>query len=259
MRDLFSSAWSFLKYWLKKEDLYSQHSPFVFSIYKELQDYLRNPPQVNHEIEDFRHKLLLDPTTIEIEDLGAGSKKINQPKRQIRHIAKFSTSNPKFSTLFQYFCQLTPANHVLELGTCLGISSRYLSKVTKGKLWTIEGSEKIWEIAKFSPKPENTCFLLGDIDEILPNLLLQVKRFDFILIDANHTLEATLKSFYRCIPHLHAKSILILGDIHWSREMELSWLTIKKHPSVRLTIDFFECGVVFFDYPGPKTHLVLDI
>ena len=248
-----------MSYWLKKEDLYSQHSPFVFSIYNELQNYLKISHQLNGEIEEFRQKLLSDFRFIEIEDLGAGSKKINTCQRQVRQIAKYSTSNPKFSALYQYFCQLTKAEYVLELGTCLGISSRYLSKVTKGKLWTIEGSEKIWEIAQSSPKPENTSFLLGDIKKALPELLSQVPRFDFILIDANHTYEGTLKSFYRCIPHLHEKSILILGDIHWSVEMEMSWEEIKNHPSVTLTIDFFECGVVFFDYQGPKTHLVLEI
>jgi predicted O-methyltransferase YrrM len=131
--------------------------------------------------------------------------------------------------------------------------------VTQGKLWTIEGSEKIWQIAQSAPRPENTYFLLGDIDEMLPELLIDVPHFDFILIDANHTFEGTLKSFNRCISHVHSQSILILGDIHWSREMELSWGEVKKHPSVKLTFDFFECGVVFFDYPGPKTHLILDI
>jgi predicted O-methyltransferase YrrM len=259
LKVILHSAFSFFEYWLLKEDRYSQHSPFIFTLYGGLENYLKTSKQVNFEAEEFRRRLLLNHEIIEVNDLGAGSKRVNLQRREIRQIAKFSTSSAKFCGIYQYFCQMTPARQVLELGTGLGISTRYLSRVTRGKLFTIEGAEKIWEIAQTEPKPPNTEFILGDIHHSLPLILSTVSHLDFVLIDANHTHEGTLTSFFRCLPHLDSKSILVIGDIHWSRGMEKSWEEIKNHPSVKLTIDFFECGVVFFDYSGAKSHLVLAI
>lgn len=253
------SAYSFLKYWILKEDRYSQQSPFVFSLYSDLELFLKTSKQVNSVAEEFRQKLLKNTDLIEVKDLGAGSKRVNKPRRRVSQIAKFSTSPAKFCGIYQYFCQLTPAQQVLELGTGLGVSTRYLSKITRGRLWSIEGAEKIWEIAQSEPKPQKAEFILGDIHSSLPFLLSTVSQLDFVLIDANHTKEGTLYSFYSCLPLLNSKSILIVGDIHWSRDMERAWEEIKVHPSVKLTIDFFECGVVFFDYSGAKSHLVLAI
>ena len=39
---------------------------------------------------------------------------------------------------------------------------------------------------------------------------------------------------------------MIFDDIHWSKEMEAAWHTIKEHPDVRCTVDLFFIGIVFF-------------
>jgi predicted O-methyltransferase YrrM len=259
LSSIFGSALPYLYYWLSKEDLYSQHSTFVFSIYSNLKTYLSSSTEFNSKIELYRKSLLLNQKSLPIQDLGAGSKTVNQKVRPVSKITRYSSSQAKFATLYQFFCQLTPAEYVLELGTCVGITTRYLSQVTKGSLWTIEGAEALWEIAKSDPIPQKTEFVLGEISKMLPPLLSQIPKLDFVLIDANHTYDGTLGSFESCLKKIHSKSIIIIGDIHWSKEMELAWQTIKNHPSVKLTFDFFECGVLFFDYPGSKNHLILDI
>ena len=176
----------------------------MFSLYSDLRIFLKTSKEVNFVAEEFRQKLLKNSALIEVTDLGAGSKRVNNPRRKVRQIAKFSTSSPKFCGIYQYFCQLTPAQEVLELGTGLGVNTRYLSKVTKGRLWTIEGSEKILEIAQSEPSPQKTEFVLGDIQTSLLSLLSTVSHFDFVLIDANHTYEGTLYSFYHC-PYQYPK------------------------------------------------------
>jgi hypothetical protein len=40
--------------------------------------------------------------------------------------------------------------------------------------------------------------------------------------------------------------MMIFDDIHWSKEMEQAWETIKAHPAVRCTINLFFIGIVFF-------------
>ena len=56
----------------------------------------------------------------------------------------------------------------------------------------------------------------------------------------------TERYFSQLLGKTHTGSILVFDDIHWSREMEAAWDTIKAHPSVRCTIDLFFIGIVLF-------------
>lgn len=259
MRDFFFSIRAFLSYWLNKEDRYSQQSAFVFQLYSDLVRFLKENKKGNPDIEELRQILLNDQTQIEVRDLGAGSKKVPKSSRQIAKITRYSTSGIKFAQLYQYFCGLTPAENVLELGTCVGISTRYLSKGTKGKLFTFEGSAEIQKVALRKPVPFHTEFILGPIDQKLPEVLENIPTVDFALIDANHTYLATIQTFNTLLPKIHTRSIIAIGDIHWTPEMQKAWNEIKGNPKVKLSLDFFECGILFFDFPGEKTDLILDI
>jgi hypothetical protein len=253
----FYSIFAFLKYWLLKEDQFSQHSPFVFNTYRELLSLLEKRPNGDSEIETFRSKLLKNRETIPVLDLGAGSKRVPQVYRQIDDITRYSTSSPKFCMIYQYFCGLTPALHVVELGTCMGLSTRYLAKKTKGVIYTFEGSAEILKIANLESVPANIEFCLGPIEDRLPIIVDSIPSVDFALIDATHTYEGTLNYYNTLKQKVHPGSIVVIGDIHWSEEMEKAWKEIKQFPEVKLTMDFFECGILFFQYSGPKKHLVL--
>ena len=259
MGDTLFSVHAYFRYWLDKEDQYSQQSPFLYERYTKLISFLKAQPHGDHEIEDFRKSLLRDTTRIEVLDLGAGSKKVPQKHRPISQITKYSTSSSKFALLYQYFCSLTPAQTVLEFGTCMGITTRYLAKVTKGTLYTFEGAEEILKVARRDPAPDKTTFVLGPIVKTLPSLLETVPKVDFVLLDANHTYDATMAVFSSLLAKTHPDTILAIGDIHWNPGMEKAWKEIKSRPEVKLTLDFFECGIVFFSYPGPKSHLTLDV
>lgn len=193
-----------------------------------------------------------------MKDFGAGSKRVNTSRRKVADITKFSTSSRKFAQLYQFFTSLTPAETVLELGTCMGISSRYLSKVTKGRLFTFEGSEEIARIAQPSKGFSNLEIILGELNKTLPETLGKIEKIDFVLIDATHTYEGTIQYFDQILTKIHSKSIVAIGDIHWSKEMEKAWKEINQRQEVRLSLDFYECGIVFFEYPGAKTAYVLD-
>ena len=226
---------SYLSYWLKKEDKYSLQSPFLFQTYQNLLGFIKSREDEDLEVEIYRKLLLTSDEIIEVEDFGAGSKSVNTAKRGIADITKFSTSNRKFSQLYQYFCSVTPAETVLELGTCLGISSRYLSKVTRGKLYTFEGSKEIARVAQPNQQFKNLHLIVGKLSQTLPSTLETLDKVDFVLIDATHTYEATLQYFELLLSKTHSKSIIAIGDIHWSSDMEKAWSEIIKKPEVKLS------------------------
>ncbi len=195
--------------------------------------------------------------TIKVEDYGAGSKKVNTQIRRISDITRYSTSSRKFAQLYQYFCSLTPAETVLELGTCMGLTSRYLSRITSGTIYSLEGSAEILSIAKRSAEIGNINFIQGRISESLGEILLKIDKVDFTLIDANHTYSGTMEAFNQIKEKVRPTSILAIGDIHWSTEMEKAWKEIIHKEDVKLSLDFFECGIIFFDAPVPKDNYVL--
>jgi len=79
-------------------------------------------------------------------------------------------------------------------------------------------------------------------------------RPDLIYFDGNHQKEASLHYFEKLLPLAHNDSVFIFDDIHWSREMEEAWEQIKAHPRVRVSIDTFYWGLVFFRKEQEKEH-----
>jgi predicted O-methyltransferase YrrM len=80
---------------------------------------------------------------------------------------------------------------------------------------------------------------------------------DLIYFDGNHQKKASLHYFEKLLPLAHNDSIFIFDDIHWSREMEEAWEQIKAHPRVRVSIDTFYWGLVFFRKEQEKEHFTI--
>lgn len=257
MKKHFFPFFSYIQYWLLQEDQYSIQSPFVFEIYNGLIGYLQENQGHFLDIESLRENLLKDTEVLEIKDFGAGSKRVPGQFRETHKIARYSSSFRKFSLLYQYFCHRTAAKNVLELGTCLGINTRYLSQATKGNLYTLEGSESLWRKAQEINPPSNVKYVLGQIADTLPKLLDDIPAIDFALIDATHTYAATLAYFEMVLDKIQPNGILAVADIHWSREMDQAWEKIKSNPRVQVSIDFYECGILIFDPKLTKSHYIL--
>jgi hypothetical protein len=76
-------------------------------------------------------------------------------------------------------------------------------------------------------------------------------------MDANHRYQPTLQYFERLLPKINETSIVVLDDIHYSREMEQAWQELKKHRIVYGSADLFRCGILFFDPSLNKQHVIL--
>jgi predicted O-methyltransferase YrrM len=248
---------SYLYYWLVKEDRYAIQSPFVFDIYNGLIAHAQYSKDKDLNIEEIRKLLLNSKEVCEIDDFGAGSKKLKRATRKISSITKHSTSSRKYSQLYQFFCSKTPAKFVYELGTCVGLNTRYLAQATKGTLFTFEGAKALWQKAQETEKPHNTHFVLGQLKNSLPYILEKNHPVDFAILDANHTYQATIDYFELILPKIKETSIIAIADIHWSKDMNQAWDKIKSHPKVVISLDFYECGILIFDKSLTKSHYIL--
>ena len=69
---------------------------------------------------------------------------------------------------------------------------------------------------------------------------------DLVFLDGNHRKKPVLEYFEKVLENIAPASLIIIHDIHWSGEMEEAWSIIRKHPKVKMTIDIFSAGLVFF-------------
>ena len=93
-------------------------------------------------------------------------------------------------------------------------------------------------------KLKNIELVKGNFDDTLPTVLSSLPTVDLAFIDGNHRYQPTLNYFEQILVKSNHQSIIILDDIHWSREMEEAWQMIQQHSAVTMTIDLFFIGIV---------------
>lgn len=251
---------NYTKYRFKSDNEHDIHSPFVFELYNDV-ICDQTPFYVYDDIESIRAKLLLTDIKIKIEDHGSGSKVNSANERKIKDIAKNSLKSPKYSQLLFRLVNRFKPQHVLELGTSLGVTTLYLAAADKKlKVTTVEGCRNTAKVAQINFDKigfENIELVHDTFDHFLPNYLSAVKKLDFVFFDGNHQQEATLNYFNLCLEKAGSSTIFIFDDIHWSEGMAAAWEQIKKHPKVTTTIDLYFMGIVFFNTDLSKEDFVL--
>jgi predicted O-methyltransferase YrrM len=250
-------AKAFIKHRAIAKTRHGVHSPFVFRLIdKVIYDF--KPRPVFSSIENLRKDLIKDERTLTITDLGAGSRINNNKQKKVKQLASHALKPPKIAQLiYRIVNDLKPEN-IVELGTCLGLTTAYLSAgAPDAEIVTIEGCPETATIAKQNLERlnvNNVQLSVGNFDEQLPMTLKELGVLDFIFIDGNHRKEATLQYFKDCLPYVRENSVMIFDDIYWSKGMEEAWGEIKDHSQVSVTIDLFWIGIVFFKKDQAKEH-----
>lgn len=253
----------YLRFWLRSGNAHSIHSPFVFQLYTQV---IRNTSAYYcfAGIEESRYKLLTSREILEIRDFGAGPRSgrmQSSSQRKVRAIAWHSEKSPALAQLlFRLVNHFQPAI-IFDLGTSLGTTTLYLAHARKqAALFTFEGDTGLLAIARqrFEQfKLNNITPVAGNLDQTLAQTIDQIDKLDFVFFDANHRCEPTLRYFDQCLCKAHIASVFVFDDIYWSAEMQQAWQQIKAHPSVKLTIDLFYVGLVFFRENQPLQHFTL--
>ncbi|SFD04478.1 Methyltransferase domain-containing protein [Chitinophaga sp. CF118] len=254
-------AKKYLHYYFTAGNRHDVHSPFVYTLVDEV---LRNKqkPAAFREIEQVRKSLLHSSETLQVTDLGAGSLINSGTERKVSDIVRHAAKPAKFGQLFYKLIQHFKPQYLLELGTSMGMSTSYMAKADPAaKVLTIEGCPNIAARAARNFETlqlQNIKQYIGNFDTVLPTVLADVPRLDYVYIDGNHRSAPTLQYFEQCLSKAHDNSIFIFDDIHWTPDMEAAWHTIQQHPRVTFTIDLFFIGLVFFRPDMKiKQHFVL--
>ncbi|MGY6562776.1 MAG: O-methyltransferase [Luteibaculaceae bacterium] len=255
-----NQAFAYLRYKRDALNLHGVHSPFVYQ-FNNLVLNTEHPFYDFAAIEEIRNELLKNNSLITITDFGAGSRTHKSNERCIKSIAKNALKPKEFSQLFFRIINQYQYQHILELGTSLGITTSYKASANKkARVITLEGCPTIASIAAENFKRlnlQNITQMVGPFSSTLPKLVHPGKKFDFIFIDGNHQFEPTLEYVDTLEPLLNEGGCLILDDIYWSKGMTKAWEIVKNKPEFTISIDLFSVGLLF-KHPGKiKEHFTL--
>ena len=209
-------------------------------------------------IEQKREMLKAESRLIKELDFGAGNPSDKRSKKQmemgvkveitLRDLAKIGVKKEKAECIYAIFSSLAPKT-ILELGTCCGFSSSYMSFFApNSKIYTIEGSPNIAEIAKENHRffgLSNVSVFVGRFDIVLPKLLEEISPIDFAFIDGHHDREATLSYFKQILPFMAKGGVMLFDDIAWSEGMKEAWREIVDSKVYKKYEDYVNMGAVW--------------
>ncbi|PWB26111.1 O-methyltransferase [Flavobacterium sp. HTF] len=255
---------SYIKFLWNSKNEHAVHSPFVFNLLTKCFYDKKSKPEYL-VLKNYRRSLLENKNFIEVTDFGAGSRVFKSNTRQISKIAKTAGISPKRAELLFRVVRYFQPESVLEIGTSLGLATSALALGNpKAKVITLEGCPNTSSVAKNQLEDfnyQNVNPIITEFESYFKNIQRELKteteNFDLIYFDGNHSKKATLAYFDLLLPTITNDSVWIFDDIHWSPEMEEAWDSIKNHPKVKVTIDTFQWGFVFFRREQPKEHFVI--
>ena len=254
------------------------HSPYLFEWVRMVMSD-ENSYYAWREIEKVRANMLADTREVEFEDYGSRAARsledgsgtayslengsgaayglVFRERRRVCDIAKRSLAKKKYAQMLARLVNwLGDGLTIVELGTSLGVTTAYMAAMdSRNKVVTYEGCAAVAAIAKENWKALGIRNIECRVGEITADMLERdLDEVDVAFIDANHTYTSTLAYFNVLAKKVHAKSVIVVDDIHYNPEMERAWKEICADERVTSTMDLYQMGLVFFDQHYWKRH-----
>jgi predicted O-methyltransferase YrrM len=225
------------------------HSPFIFNLVSRV---FRNKidPVIVCSIEKVRKRMISDKRSLIMNDLGSGSGYLKTNLRKVSDIARNSPVPKKYGVLLSNMAAEFGGSLIIEFGTSLGISTMYMASACTGAVvCTMEGCPSLSHIAKENferVEIGNVEVFTGSFDESLPLIISRNIKPGLVFIDGNHRKEPVINYFSRVSEISDSKTVIIIDDINYSKEMSEAWSEIKRFENVTMTVDLNRMGIVFF-------------
>lgn len=245
---MFHLVFAYFSHLIKSFHLHGIHSPFIFQLEKKcLRD---DSVKEDYELlSRFRESGAASNLILNIEDHGAGSRVFKTNERKVAEILRHNCSTKKDTQLLYRLCAYFEVNHVLELGTSLGVATHAMAvSRPQAQITSVEGSPEVYGFAK-KQLQENNIQNVELICSTFKDFLSQHKEeklYDLIYVDGHHDGDATITYFESILAHVHNDSVVVFDDIYWSSDMTRAWNQICKHSKVTASVDCFDFGLIFF-------------
>lgn len=213
--------------------------------------------EIFKEIEELREAIVAQNRPIEIVDFGAGAQGERTKEEMEKGVVRSSSSEfcktglkGEWAKKIYMLVKEKKPKTILELGTCCGFSSAYMSKASPdSSIKTVEGAPALAAIARENHKKlgcENIEVLEGRFIDVLPKLLPSLNGVDFAFIDGHHDRDATINYFTTILPYLNPWGVMVFDDIAWSEGMKEAWDFIRREADAKEVITSSKLGILYF-------------
>ena len=218
---------------------YKVHSPFVFEFVTEVFE----DDRFYHSfgiIENYRRYLINIDEKISID----------QKKQAIKQLVKHDEITASVGKILFKTVHLYKPNNLLELNTQFGIATLYQATPNSNiPVISIEQNlNTAQKTVSFFQKlgTKNIKILSGSLEDQLPKAIQQFKTVDFVYFNHFWGKERTSNYFEQCLAACAPNSIFVFKSPYSSKESIAFWELAKKNPKVRLSIDIYSLGFLFF-------------
>lgn len=249
-------VFEYIKYrWIAKQR-HGVHSPFIFDLTDKC---FREKVDIRslNTIKRLTDSLIKNNSSIEIQDFGAGSKKLSN-KRKISTILKVSSSKGKYGRMLYQLSKHFEPKKTLEFGTSLGIGAIYLKKgYSKGEVTTVEACPNTHQLAlqNFKEVDIEMNAINATFDDFLSTLTNQL--YELVFVDGHHDGKALLRYMEALEKHTSNDTIFVIDDIRWSESMFTAWNELKDNQNYHVSIDLFRMGILSKRNQQEKEHFTI--
>ncbi|HLV41995.1 MAG TPA: class I SAM-dependent methyltransferase [Brumimicrobium sp.] len=248
----------YIKYCFNAKRRHGIHSPFVYDFGDKC--LTQSVPDYEYGMfKALKASLLKNKHLITVNDMGAGSKRLKK-QRSVQQIAKVSGSNDKYGKLLYRLVAYYKPQHVLELGTSLGLGTFMLAAGHEDvSVTTVEGCHETYDFARRG-FPSSQHHKVKFVNSSFTNYLKAKDEspiFDLVFIDGDHQSKSLFEQLELLENHIHDETIIVLDDIRWSKDMLQAWNKVFLKGDYHLTLDLFKVGIIVKRVHQQKEHFVI--
>ena len=229
----------YLQYYWSALTKYKIHSPFVFDFVNNIFEDERYYHFMG-VIENYRQNLLRTDDKIATT---SGIKSINQ-------LVKTKAINDRVGELLFKTVNEYKPNAILELGTNLGIATLY--QATVNSVAQVVTLEEDVEVAKKTADyfkrlgTKNIELKSGQIEQQLSIVLQQLGIVEHLFFNNFWGIATTCGYFEQCLPYFVPNTVFVFRAPYATKESITVWKKLQKHPKVKLSLDVYDLGFLFF-------------
>lgn len=229
---------------LKYRKGHGVHSPFAYNLMTKVIDERCLYYSFN-EIELVRKQLLQDTTLVTYRD-----RKGRQRTHTIAKAARDEAITPKQGALLFRLCNYFKVKHILQIGSSVGLSTLYLTSYSSQvNCITLEDSSGLAEIARvvYNRMSKAIDLRVGKVEETLSDALQAMEQPDLVYFNINSQPYDVLRLFKQCAGCADTHTIFVVHGIKSDKYMHQCWKSMCVDPKVRVSMDLYHMGLLFFN------------
>jgi predicted O-methyltransferase YrrM len=213
------------------------------------------------EIEKIRNHLLKNKYKSRLIALIGNTNHYSASPTSLCAIEKRFSTSIKTGRILYNLVKHYNLRHIVEFGTYMGINTAYMAKANcNAVIFSVEISPEMAKTASIvfgqlnltNIEPVNINY-----DTAIVHCADKFKNVDLFLISGNHPCDSIMRYFNYMKMYVKESSIIVISKIHWSKEMEKVWQKIQSDMDIRITIDLYDIGIVFFRKGIVKQDFIL--